>query len=99
MVLGGILMRKNVEDMTILKVNSRADELVNRRFTEKELRDALVDFGAIGDFHNVDESGLVADYAFIAPIFKERGYIDIYYLKIPYGDKQIYVTEVSVSDE
>ena len=92
-------MRKSVEDMTVLKVNSRVDELVHRRFTMQELKDALVGFGATGEVNEVDESGLVADYAFIAPIFEHRGYIDIYYLKVPYGDKPIYVTEVSVSDE
>jgi len=48
---------------------------------------------------DVDESGLVCDYAFIGSLFQDYGYLDIYYLKIPHGEKTIYITEVSASNE
>jgi hypothetical protein len=47
----------------------------------------------------IEKSGLISDYAFVCGIFKEYGYIDIYYLKIPYGEEKIYITEVSVSED
>jgi hypothetical protein len=77
------------------------DELiVNKRFTKKELLELLKkEYDVYSDLEDVDESGLVEDYAWIVSITKDFGYIDIYYLKIPYGDKEIFVTEVSVADE
>jgi hypothetical protein len=77
------------------------DELiVNKRFTKKELLELLKkEYNVCSDLEDIDESGLVGDYAWIVSITKDFGYIDIYYLKIPYGDKEIFVTEVSVVDE
>jgi len=49
------------------------------------------------------EADLVRDYAFIGSIFEDYGYMDIYYLKIPFNttghDETIYITEIAVSAE
>lgn len=79
-----------------------AREILHRRFTKKSLQQFLDNF-----FHNpngqplceVDESGLVTDYAFIYGINPAWGYVDIYYLKVPYGDEDIYITEIGISDD
>lgn len=47
----------------------------------------------------IDEDGLSFDYEFLYGIGEEYGYINICYLKIPRGNKTIYVTEVMVAYE
>jgi hypothetical protein len=74
--------------------------ILHKRFTISELSELLQkEYGIDGELIEVDKSGLVSDYAFITPITKYTGYIDIYYLKIPFGEKNIYITEVNVFDE
>ncbi len=82
-------------------VSSSAEELVGTRWKSKEeLEQHLVNKGMIAkNLEDVDESGLVQDYAFIGGIKKYFGILDIYYLKIPYGDESIYITEVCVSNQ
>jgi hypothetical protein len=73
------------------------ESIVHKRFTRKSLteyiRNGLAEKIVLED---VDESGLVADYAFIVGL--EEHYVDIFYLKQPYGDKEIYVTEICVTE-
>ncbi len=49
----------------------------------------------------VSEEGLISDYAFIYPINNDWGYIDIYYLLVPFAEDShnIYITEINVSEE
>jgi hypothetical protein len=45
--------------------------------------------------YDVDEDGLVSDYCFI---FEHGGFdIDLYYLKAPFGDCEIYITEYAIN--
>jgi len=74
--------------------------LVGTRWTKESLSEHLAaKFGLPVDLQEVDEEGLVGDYAFLWGLFEEWGYVDIYYLKIPIGEQSIYITEINVSKE
>jgi len=82
-------MKKNLEK-----------ELLWNRFESKEALEKVLGRYGIKKLNEVDESGLVADYAFIGAVDEEGyGYVDIYYLKIPYGEDRILVTGVEVNEE
>ena len=82
-------MKKNLEK-----------ELLWSRFESKEALEKVIKKYGIKELNEVDESGLVADYAFIGAVDEEGyGYVDIYYLKIPYGENKILITGVEVSEE
>ena len=69
----------------------------NKRFdSSKELQDYLKKEFNIVSFAKIDKSGLVSDYAFLAGINEDWGYVDIYYCK---GYNGFIITEVSVSAE
>jgi len=83
--------------------NMRANlekELIWHRFESKEELEKVLKKYGINGLDEVDESGLVADYAYIGAIDEEGyGYVDIYYLKVPYGEDKILVTGVEISEE
>jgi Rad3-related DNA helicase len=84
----------------IEKIKAYAPTLLHTRWTKEELQLHLQDkFGLTSELEDIDESGLVADYAFLMGIYEDYGYIDIYYLLSPLGEDDIYITEISVSDE
>lgn len=89
------------ENELVNHVSQSAEKLVGTRWkTKQTLEDHLLEEGLItGSLDDVDESGLVEDYALIGGIKKYFGILDIYYLKIPYGDQTIYITEVNVANE
>jgi hypothetical protein len=75
-------------------------ELLWSRFKSKEKLEKVLKKYGINGLDEVDKSGLVADYAYIGAIDSEGyGYVDIYYLKIPYGEDRILITGVEVSEE
>ena len=79
------------------------NDLLHTRWNVTTLKQHLLQTYGIKSLEDVDESALVSDYAFIAPINKSWGYVDIYYLKIPYDasatGQTLMITEVSVSEE
>ena len=82
-----------------LTLEHLATEIVGTRWTRDNLEELLQNNGATGTLDDVDESGLTRDYAFIMGVFEHYGYIDINYLNIPYGDEDIYITEMTVEEE
>jgi len=82
-------------------ISKEMEKIVGTRWESKQqLKDYLSDkFKIDVSLSEVDESGLVGDYAFIGSLFQDYGYLDIYYLKIPHGEKTIYITEISASNE
>jgi Rad3-related DNA helicase len=91
---------KSRELNKIEKIKAYAPTLLHTRWTKEELQLHLQEkFGLTSELENIDESGLVADYAFLMSIYEDYGYIDIYYLISPLGEDDIYITEISVSDE
>jgi len=82
-------------------ISKEIEKIVGTRWENRQqLKDYLSDeFKMDVLLSDVDESGLVCDYAFIGSLFQDYGYLDIYYLKIPHGKKTIYITEVSTSNE
>lgn len=94
-----------LEEFARLKVikliSESAEKLVGTRWESKEvLEKHLINEGLIAkNLDDVDESGLVQDYSFVGDIIEESGILDIYYLKIPYGNESIYITEVNVTNE
>jgi hypothetical protein len=81
-------------------IKEYASTLLHTRWTKEELQAHLQEkFGLTSELGDVDESGLVCDYAFLMGIYEDYGYIDIYYLISPLGEDSIYITEISVSDE
>lgn len=81
-------------------IQNTIQKMVGKRFEDKaDLELYLQNEYNIKSLTDVDESGLVKDYAFIGSVFEDIGYIDIYYLKIPYGNETIYITEVSATNE
>jgi len=75
-------------------------ELLWSRFESKEALEKVLKKYGIKELNEVDESGLVADYAFIGAVDEEGyGYVDIYYLKIPYGENRLFITGVEVNEE
>jgi hypothetical protein len=95
-------MTKVMTDGEIAYIKEDLKNLVGTRWKDREhLQKHLQDTYELStSLNDIDESGLVADYAFIMGIFEHYGYMDIYYLKIPFGDDEtIYITEVLVSAE
>jgi len=88
-------------DDYLIGLNSWLEKtVVNNRFTKAELNDLLQKkCGFISELQDIDESGLVGDNAYIVGILEHCGYVDIYYLNVPYGEKEIYVTEINVMNE
>jgi len=75
-------------------------ELLWSRFESKEALEKVLKKYGIRELNEVDESGLVADYAFIGAVDEDGyGYVDIYYLKIPYGENRLFITGVEVNEE
>ena len=91
---------KEIEDI-VKKFNETAfDLLAHKRFTKEGLEKVISDtYGFDCKLSAVDDEGCVADYALISGIDHDYGYIDIYFLKVPFDEKDIYVTEVSASDD
>jgi len=85
----------------IIYIKEDLKKLVGTRWKDKKhLQEYLQNSYELNSvLSDVDESGLVSDYAFIMGIFENYGYMDIYYLKIPHGETSIYITEVNVSEE
>lgn len=94
-------MTETMTNGKIAYIREDLEKLVGTRWKDKKhLQEHLQNTYELStSLNDVDESGLVNDYTLIMSIFKEYGYMDIYYLRIPYGEKSIYVTEVSVSAE
>ena len=81
-------------------IQNTIQEIVGMRFKDKaDLELFLQKKYGIKSLTDVDKSGLVRDYAFLGSIFEKCGYLDIYYLKVPYGEETIYITEVSATNE
>jgi len=88
------------KDAKFYHIQNTIQEIVGERFEDKtDLELYLQKKYDIEGIADVDESGLVKDYAFVGLIFEDIGYIDIYYLKIPYGNETIYITEISATYE
>ncbi|MCI4437524.1 MAG: hypothetical protein JHC33_12015 [Ignisphaera sp.] len=86
--------------MKIKDIKAYMPTLLHTRWIKEELQAHLQEkFGLTSELSDVDESGLVCDYAFVMSIYEDHGYIDIYYLISPVGEENIYITEVSVSEE
>jgi len=84
----------------ITQIKKYAQTLVYTRWTKEELEKHLQEkFNLTSTLEEIDESGCVADYAFLMGIYDYYGYIDIYFLKVPYDEKDIFITEISVSAE
>jgi hypothetical protein len=82
-----------------IKINLEKELLWHRFKSKEEIEKVLKKYG-VNNLDEVDESGLVEDYAYIGAIDKEGyGYVDIYYLKIPYGEDRILVTGVEINEE
>ena len=83
--------------------SSLEDDLIHTRWSIPKLKKYLNKKYGINSIKKVDKSGLTADYSLIGAINKHWGYVDIYYLKIPYdksgSGNTIYITEVGISDE
>lgn len=94
-----ILKKIDIEEIKMDIATNLAEEILYSRYTKEELLLLLnQSFGNNNELNEVDESGLICDYQFIYGINKAWGYMDIYYLKVPHGDKTIHITEVSVCD-
>lgn len=73
------------------------ETLVHTRWTKDELEKHLQEkFDLTSTLNEIDEDGCVSDYAFVMNVYEDYGYIDIYFLKVPYDERNIYITEVSV---
>jgi len=85
----------------IKDINERsADILVHKRFTKAELQETISkEFGFACTVGVIDDEGCSCDYQFVVGIGEDFGYIDIYYLKVPFDEKDIYVTEVHASED
>ena len=84
----------------ITQIKEYAQTLVYTRWTKEELEKHLQEkFNLTSTLDEIDESGCVSDYAFLMGIYEGYGYIDIYFLRVPYDEKNIFITEVSVSTE
>jgi len=98
-------LRENIvdvikEDVFVNIKENLEKELLWSRFESKEALEKVLKKYGIRELNEVDESGLVADYAFIGAVDEDGyGYVDIYYLKIPYGENKILVTGVEVNEE
>lgn len=90
-------------ERVVNQINTTGQKLAGTRWTKDELHEHLcAEYGierTSDGLADVDESGCVNDYAFIIGIGEEFGYIDIYYLKVPYSEKDIYITEISACAE
>ena len=92
-------------DKKIAQIAIDMEEYVGSRWSKEGLEFALQSRFNLPNLTLVDaeESSLTSDYAFIAGIYKYIGYINIYYLKVPYDinkeGKGIYITEVNVMEE
>jgi len=81
------------------------DVLVGRRFSKESLENKIKEeFGFKPNLAEVDEEGCIHDYAFIGGIGEDIGYVDIYFLRSPYAERNgdpndLYITEVSASLE
>ena len=98
-----MLIKQEELDKYDLVLRNIEKDLVGTRWGITSLSEYLHNKYGINKLTVADESGLVSDYAFIAPINKDWGYVDIYYLSIPYdkadsGDT-LYITEVNVEKE
>lgn len=87
------------EGQFLMRLDTKCGRLVGTRWTRDGLELHLQGLGAKGTLDDIDETGLFNDYAFIMGVFENYGYIDINYLKIPYGDEDIYITEMTVEEE
>ena len=78
-------------------------DLVGTRWSNDSLRAHLSDRYNIKELYDVNESGLVSDYAFTASLDYNGMYVDIYYLTIPYdkdnSGNTLYITEVNIEKE
>jgi len=84
----------------ITQIKEYAQTLVYTRWAKEELEKHLQEkFNLTSTLDEIDESGCVSDYAFLMWIHEDYGYIDIYFLRVPYDEKNIFITEVSVSAE
>ena len=86
-----------------LVLNNIEDDLLHTRWNVKSLEEHLKNTYNITGLCDIDKSGLISDYAFIVPINPTWGYVDIYYLTIPYDitgtNETLMITEVSVCEE
>jgi hypothetical protein len=93
------------QDRKIGYVAFAIQKLIGTRWKSKKHLENYLDetFQIDTNLSDVDESGLVGDYAFLGSIFQNYGYMDIYYLKIPFdksgSNNTIYITEIAVSAE
>jgi len=72
--------------------------LPHSRWSRQELQEHLHALGLIGELGEIDGDECSCDHAFIHGIWKESGYVDIYYLQVPYDERTIYITEVAVCE-
>jgi len=92
-------------DKKIAQIAIDMEEYVGSRWSREGLEFALQSRFNLPNLtlSEAEENSLTCDYAFIAGIYKDIGYIDIYYLKTPYDinkeGKNIYITEVNVMEE
>jgi len=91
----------SLPEIYIRMVAENMDSLQWNRLTKENLATKVA--MAIGcesvELQDIDEDGLSSDYAFICGIFKNWGYIDIYYLIPPIDSEVLLITGMSVSDE
>ena len=89
---------KEIENIVSNFNETAFDLLAHKRFKKEVLEKLISDtYGFNCKLSEVDEGGCVADYAFISGVSQDYGYIDIYFLRVPFDEKDIYITEVSAS--
>ena len=92
-------------DRKIGHISYELKKLVATRWKNKEELENHLNktFFIQSNLVDVDESGLVQDYNLIGSVFEDYGFIDIYYLKIPFDNsgsgKTIYITEVNIKEK
>ena len=91
----------NLVQIYFYMVAENIDSLQWNRWTKEELEEKVAvligkDKVELGE---IDEEGLVSDYAFLCGIFENYGYIDIYYLIPPIESEVLLITGTTVSEE
>lgn len=88
------------DEEKIQAIREYMETLIHTRWKQCELEKHLQEkFGLTSTLDEVDEDGCVSDYAFLMGIFDGYGYIDIYFLRVPYDEKDVFITEVNISKE
>ena len=90
-----------IVDIYFCMVAENIDSLQWNRWTKQEIAEKVAEL--IGkdkvEFEEIDEGGLVCDYAFLCGIFENYGYVDIYYLIPPIDSEVLLITGTEVSEE